>query len=131
MSLEQGLVAALRDDADVSALVGSRVYHEKLPDDVLYPCILYTRVSMERERLVTGVESLTRVGVQLDLMARTTSEVKDLAVKVRALLDGLTGDMGGQAIYQALLDQEIDSGSFDGDSEYRRVIADYMIWLDE
>ena len=131
MSLEQGLVAELKADADVAALVGDRVYHEQLPESVTYPCIMYTRVSTAQDRQVTGISNMTQVQVQLDLMSLTTAEVKDLAVKVRALLNGLTGSMGSQAIHNCLLDNEIDSGFFDGDNEQHRVIADYTIWLDE
>jgi len=131
MSLETGLRAALIANSAVNALVSSRVFSEQLPENPVYPAIMFSRVSTVQTPDMNEVNSLVEVRVQLDLMALTSSQVKALAVAVRGLLNGLRGDMGGQAVQRCLMQNEFDSGYFDGDNDHRRVIAEYTIWLNE
>tara|TARA_R110000765_G_scaffold372450_2_gene462871 strand:+ start:521 stop:916 length:396 start_codon:yes stop_codon:yes gene_type:complete len=131
MTLEQGIRAASIADTDVNALVSGRIYHERMPQNSTMPAIVFSRVSTSQNSLLDGVDTLTQARIQFDIYGDTSSSVRDLATKVRALFNGHRGDLGGAAVQFATLDSELDSGFFDGDEERRRIITDFIFWLHE
>ena len=131
MTLEQGIRAASIADTDVNALVSGRIYHERMPQKATMPAIVFSRVSTSQNSLLDGVDTLTQARIQFDIYGDTSSSVRDLATKVRALFNGHRGDLGGAAVQFATLDSELDSGFFDGDEERRRIMTDFIFWLHE
>jgi hypothetical protein len=131
MTLEEGLRAALIADSAVNAVVSGRIYHERMPDPDSYPAIVFFRVSTSLEQTLTDTPTLSTVRIQLDLMAETSAAVRDLATKVRAVLHNVQGDLGGVTVGRGLLENELDTGFFDGDERRRRIAADYMFMLHE
>jgi len=131
MSLEQGIKAALVADADVNGLVSGRVAREILKENETLPAIVLSRVSTSQDETLTDVPSLTRVRVQVDLYADSLSVVADLSDKVKALLNGHRGDLGGVSVMRCILQNQLDSGVFDGDEKSRRITQDYQFTLHE
>tara|TARA_R110002074_G_scaffold383239_1_gene563449 strand:- start:473 stop:868 length:396 start_codon:yes stop_codon:yes gene_type:complete len=131
MTLEQGIRAAVIADSNLNAIISGRIYHERMPQNATMPAILFSRVSTSQNSMLDGIDTLTQVRIQLDIYGDTSASVRDLSTKLRTLLNGHAGDLGGSAVQFARLDSEIDAGFFDGDEERRRIISDYMFFLHE
>ena len=130
MSLETGLYTALTGDAGVSALVGTRIYPEIMPQGVTYPAISYQRISTTRTNMLSGVDDFTQVRVQVDCWDDSYSGVKALSAAVKSAIDGVTA-LGTEAVHHCFMDSERDLSQFDGDREDRRVSMDFMVYLNE
>jgi len=85
MSTEQTLYSTLKNDAGVSALVGTRIYPLLLPQNPTYPAITYQRISTRPVMTRTG-NGLDFVRMQIDCYADSYSGVKALAAAVEAAL---------------------------------------------
>jgi len=131
MRLEEGLRAALVADSDVNALVSGRVYLERMPQAEAYPCIVFNRVSTSQNSLLSSVDTLTEVRVQVDCWADSASVAYDLSKKVRTLLSGHQGSLGGVTVQWSKFDGEQNASVFDGDEKQRRIITDFIFWLHE
>lgn len=131
MSLEEGLVAHLKADSAVAALVGTRIYHEKLPQKPTYPALAYARTSTERQMTLSGPSSLTQVRIALDAWTHSSAEMKSLAAAVRSAVSGVTGNLGGVSIQHCTYESEADLSEFEGDRSDRRVSFELVIWLNE
>lgn len=76
--LEQRLYAHLSADADVSALVGSRIYPLVMPQGAALPAIVYQRISGVPANHAGRVPSLESARVQVNCYAKTYGVAKDL-----------------------------------------------------
>ncbi len=97
MSVETDVFDALTGDAGVSALVSTRVYPQKLPEDVTFPAIAYRYIDSVD---YAGLKAAVRM--QIDIYAATYSAVKDIRDAVRTMVDGQNNWVfyGGPDIWQ-------------------------------
>lgn len=97
MSVEQDFYSDVTGDAGVSAIVGTRVHPNVLPDDVTFEAIAYRTVS---RTIIGGVCKQTRI--QADLYARSYSELKALRDAFETLVDGKSnwGYIEGPDLYE-------------------------------
>ena len=130
MSLETGLYTALTADSTLSALVGTRIYPEVMPQGVTYPAVSYQRVSTVRTNLLSGVDDFTEVRIAIDCWDDSYSGVKAVADAVKGAIDGVTV-LGAQAIQHCFMDSMIDVSQIDGDREDRHVSMSFLIYLNE
>ena len=130
MSLETGLYTVLTGDAGVSALVGTRIYPEIMPQGVTYPAISYQRVSTVRTAMLSGVDDFTQVRIVVDCWDDSYSGVKALAAAVKSALDDARV-LGSQAIQHCMMDGMTDLSQIEGDREDRHVAIDFIIYLNE
>lgn len=99
MSLEAAFRNLLTTDGSVSAVVGTRIYPIRTPDNATFPCISYQRVSSQREHVMEGAGNLTFTTMQVDIWtpkitaagAGGADIARDLARKVQTRLDGYRG----------------------------------------
>jgi hypothetical protein len=138
MSVEQGIVTALRNDATVGPLIANgtspetyRVYHELMPQGVAYPAIVYARANTDRIMTLAGPSNLTATSFTLDVWADSTASVKAVAAGVKNALDGVTTTLGGISINHCYMEAESDLSVFADDRDDRRVTLDFVIWLSE
>jgi hypothetical protein len=138
MSIEEGIVAALRQDATVGPLITNgdspetfRIYHELLPQEVVYPAIAYARSSIDRIMTLSGPANIATVRIAIAVWADTTVEMKTLGAAVKSALDGVTGTLGGTSIQHCYYDSETDLSVFSGDNDDRRITYEFVVWLNE
>ncbi len=115
MTMESDLRAFLILDADVTALVGSRVFPLIVPQNQPMPAIRYNLITSESEVNLGGVDGAVRATVQLDCYAATYAGAVDLAEKVRvALVADVNGarTMGSTAVTQTRLTAKSDEQPF-------------------
>ena len=87
--------AALRNhllaDAQIAAIVGTRLFPLRLPQKVVLPAIVLTRISEVRYGHLRGNEALARPRYQVDCWATTHDGATALGTLVRQRLNGYTG----------------------------------------
>jgi len=128
MSVEEGLVAELRDDAGVTAIVGTRIYPEAIPQkDGTMPAIVYQRLISLRDRELAGTTDLINVRVRVDCWDTSYSGCKALADAVRLALNDERVALGSFVVQDVFLDTEGDLSEFDGDDSDYRVSQEYEI----
>ncbi len=90
----QAIYAHLKGDANVFALVGSRIYHVTPPLDSTYPLIVLNTISNVDRRDLVGV-AYRETRLQVTAMASSLAEAEKIALAVRDSLEGFTGPMAG------------------------------------
>jgi hypothetical protein len=108
VSAETEVYDALRLNAGIAALVGTRIYPQNLPPDVTFPAIAYRNIDSVP---IGGTCQATRV--QIDAYATTYGSVKGVRDAVKALADTRINWVfyGGPDMYQE--GQEIFHQSMD------------------
>ena len=112
----------LTNDVDVSAIISNRMYPIQLPQESLLPADTYQRSSVERPATVDeGPIDCRFERIQLDLFSNSFSNQRDLAVKIRNLLDGNDGT------YHRGIFIDTERDMFYDDAMMFRTIIDVMI----
>jgi len=110
-TVEAALVARLTGDAGVTALVGSRVYPQVVPQDAAMPALAYQRISETPEYSHTGFSSLSRTRFQITIEADTMASVKAVAQAVRIALRGVTWSFGAVDVFASFIESSTDGYS--------------------
>lgn len=107
-SPEAVLRGQLVANSSVSALVAGRVYPLLAPDDAPLPFITWRRSGITRQHSLSGPMGTPTVSVEFQLYAETYNAARDLADKVRLVLDGYGGTVDTVEVKHVSLDQEYD-----------------------
>lgn len=81
----------LNGDANVSAIVGTKIFPYVAVESEAYPYIVFTQEGLEPTDTKDGVSELDKSTWDIECYSETLSEVEDLADKVRAVLDRYKG----------------------------------------
>lgn len=97
----------LSNDADITALVGARIFPNVAKNSTQFPFVIYDVNSEKPEDTKDGVSSLDVDSVMISGYSKTYIEASDLALKIRTALDRASGSFGGVEI------QSIQYNGFD------------------
>lgn len=131
MTLEEGLIAHLKATPAVFALLGNRIYHERAPENVVLPALIYQRTGTNRDLTLEGPSSLTTVTLGLDILGSTSAELSAAKLAVIAAVDGVTGNVGGVTVFFMRYSSAADASVFDEDGEHRIASLDIEAMLNE
>lgn len=87
--IENAIYSLLTQDADISSMVGNRVYPSDLPQMYILPAITFFRVSSVQ--IQTHTEGMPNPRFQVDSWAETNDDTAQLATYVKNLLNGFKG----------------------------------------
>ncbi len=125
--IEEGLIALLLADTNgVAALVGTRVYGVKLPQNPTLPAVVCARVSESPEYATEGMIGLSSGRFQIDCWADGLAGSRNLKEAVRKLLSGYKGTIGSETIRASFLETSTDL--YDSELDAHRVSMDFLIW---
>jgi hypothetical protein len=125
MTPEAAVRACLVANAEVAALVASRIYALKLPQPPTLPAVTYQRISAQRDHTLSGPSGLVRSRVQIDAWGRTYSEAKSVADAVRRAL----AHFEDATVQAALITSDRDL--FEDEVNTYRISSDWIIWFVE
>lgn len=91
---EQLVVDQLENDPDVAALLGGRIYPVIAPASAALPFATWRRQSVTREMTLNGPLGMPTVSLAVDIYAESYAAVRQIADRVRAVLDGFRGGSG-------------------------------------
>lgn len=137
--LGSAVKAFLVADADVLALVASRVYPDVLPqgyDVSTGGALTYTIIDTTHDHLINGLAGIARSRVEMTAWASTRLGANAIAEAVRESgLVGTTGMVGGVFFESVMLVdgiQTLDERPTDGSQEHRYLtVFDYLIAYQE
>lgn len=134
-SVEESLFAILSGGA-AGAIVSTRIYPDKLPQNVTYPALRYQRISTARaqyrvlDRSSQNKATRQEPRMQVDCYAVTRSAANALAVAVRSDLDGYSGTSASLTIDRSYVEEEdasLEEGVGDGQADIYRTRLDFLI----
>lgn len=91
---EQLVIDQLENDPDVASLLGDRVYPVIAPASAALPFATWRRLSVTREMTLSGPLGMPTVSLALDIYAESYAAVRQIADRVRRVLDGFRGGSG-------------------------------------
>lgn len=121
MSLESDLYTRLSTFAGLTALVSTRIYPSRLPDNPTLPAVVYTRITTTHV-LASGDVPLVRARMQIDVWDDSYLDVVAVAAQVHAALD-MASPTGLVATIP-----ENDSDDYDSEALLHRKRMDFWIW---
>jgi len=131
-TLEEGVVAYLKQFSGLTALISTRVYPERIPDAATFPLVTYQRISTPRTLTMDtsgATGDLISPRFQFDAWATTTSGAKAITDQIRAALNGKTGSIGSVTIRASLADEEVPT--FVPEIQKHRNRSEYIVFYEE
>ncbi|QQS08676.1 MAG: DUF3168 domain-containing protein [Phycisphaerales bacterium] len=125
MTIEAELFQFLTTNAALSGLLADRLYPKQLPQNPIYPAIVYHRISGARDYSHDGSGNRAEPRFQFDCYDRTHVGAKALAEGLRLALSGYRGPMGTVDVQSAFL--EDDDDGYDDDMKVYWYRMDFAI----
>jgi hypothetical protein len=107
-SPEAVLRTALVGSTSVTTMVGTRIYPLLAPKTAALPFITWRRSGISREHTLAGPMGVPNVSVEMQSFAATYEDVRQLADRVRVVLDGYGGTVNNVEVKHVSLEQESD-----------------------
>lgn len=107
-SPEAVLRNAIATTQTTSSVVGSKVYPLLAPAATALPFITYRRAGIRRSQTLSGPMGVAQVTIEFDVFAATYEGARDLADRLRMVLDGYGGTFDNTQVKQVSLENEQD-----------------------
>lgn len=115
------LLRTLREDAGLSALVGSKVFPLFIPSGNYLPCVTFQRLGGRPANTLAGPSGLEEIDLLIDAWARDYHEAKAIAKAVRAAMPANGPRFGAHLIE----DQDL----YEDGTNYFRVSMEFKVWF--
>jgi hypothetical protein len=125
-TIEDAIYSLLSGSATVAALVGTRIYRVKMPDNPQMPAITYQTVYSEPIESFSGFSGLWQPIMRVDCWGKTAGSTQDLAEKVRLALHGYQGSYQDRRIHNIL--EWSTTELYDEDADIFHVACSMRIW---
>lgn len=120
--MEIAVRAHLIADPAVSALVGTRIYPEIMPQGVQYPAVRYQLIDTPRTYAKGGYAGMSRPRLQIDCWSPSYLEAKRLAAAIRAAMERYP---------YAVCENEADMSEGNVEPPLYRRMLEFRIWHEE
>lgn len=120
MSIEADIKSALDAHNGLAALIGTRSYTERLPQQPTYPNIFFSRAVTEPNNTLTGRNNLTNARFQFEVRAEGVASKRNVITQLKDALE--------TASFTALYIDEVTIPYADDAKVYRTDI-DFSIWF--
>lgn len=134
MRPEEALRRLLLASAEMTALVGTRIYPIRAPQTAPKPYVTFNEISADHQEHMRGSSGCVSCRVQFDIIAETYAAVKAIGDRMRLTLQGYSGTVAHEG--DSCKIQSISlAGDYDGnepptpgtDQGPYRIIQDYKI----
>jgi hypothetical protein len=125
-TIEDFVYNRLTTTVNITAIVGTRVYRLRMPDNPTLPAITYQTISGQGIESVDGDSGLYMPTIGIDCWAMSAAVVQDLAYKVRAALLGYSGTYSDITISKIL--EWSHNDLYDVDTDIFHVAASCRVW---
>ena len=107
-SPEKAAARAIAADPAVAALLGERIWPVIAPQSASLPFATWRRTGVQRSQTLSGPMGMATVVLAVDVFSTTYEEARDIADRVRSVLDGWGGQV---ADYVSVRNVSLDSES--------------------
>jgi hypothetical protein len=134
--IADALYTILSGFAGLTALVSTRIYPRRAPQEVTAPYVIFQRISTIRDHSHSGPSGLANPRYQFDAYAATPEEADAISDQIRLALDGYTGTVtSGEspALFpdvwiQGIFAEDERDITFDDKAELHRTSSDFFIF---
>lgn len=108
-SPEKAAARAIAADPAVAALLGERIWPVIAPQSASLPFATWRRTGVQRSQTLSGPMGMATVLLAVDVFSATYEEARDIADRVRSVLDGWGGAVSEYvSVRNVSLDSESD-----------------------
>lgn len=107
-SPEAVLRAALVGDGTLAGEIGTRIYPVIAPASATLPFVTWRRAGIQRSQTLGLPVGVPRLSVEYSIYAATYETAREVADRMRAVLDGYGGTVDNVTVKQVSLEQESD-----------------------
>lgn len=107
-SPEAVLRAAMIADATLTADIGTRIYPVIAPASATLPFVTWRRAGIQRSQTLGAPVGVPRLSVEFSIYATTYETAREVADRMRVVLDGYGGTFDNVVVRQVSLEQESD-----------------------
>lgn len=107
-SPEAVLRTALVATTSVTSMVGTRIYPLLAPKTASLPFITWRRAGITRQHNLSGPMGVPDVSVEMQTFAATYEDAREVADRVRLVLDGYGGTVNNVEVKHVSLENESD-----------------------
>ena len=134
MNLYTAVGHRLSNYSNLTALVSTRIYANKLPQSVSYPAVSYQVISgIPRTHLMNADDDLTAARVQVSSWDDNITDAMLVADQIKAALQDFSGTMGGdggltvQRVFYELGPVDV----YDPEIKIHNIVQDFIVWWEE
>lgn len=123
--------AQLKGTSAVTALAGTRIFANRLPDGATLEAIRMAEVGQTHDHLMGADSGVIAERVQVDSYGNTVAEAKALGSAVKAALNRQSGTIGTIAVQDIAIENEMDMYEEDASQEgsrVYRVMQEYTVY---
>ena len=124
-AIEEALYDRATTFAGLTALISTRFFPLKLPQNVVYPACSYHRVSSQHVMAMGADPGLARVRIQVDSFDKQYSGVKAVQRQVRLAFERWSGTHAGVTVADSLIETSVDF--YDEDVNVFQVSMDFDV----
>lgn len=107
-SPEAVLRSVIIADATLLSHVGTRIYPVIAPASATLPFVTWRRAGIQRQHTLGLPVGVPRLSVEYSIFSATYEEAREVADRMRAVLDGYGGTVDTVTVKQVSLEQESD-----------------------
>lgn len=104
--IEADFYSYLKDQTDITTLVGTRIYPDTAPEKCAYPFLIYSKTDTARELHLRGATGVCVARIQVDVFASSRMICETVIEKIRLRFNGFQGNWGTTFIHQVRMDSE-------------------------
>lgn len=123
----QALYKYLSSKIDIKNLVGNRIYPTMLPQNCVYPAIVYTPVIANYDSALQGDTGFVRQTIQVVSHDKTFKKARELSRIVKSFIQDMHGDMGGLFIEAVFIKSDYE---LSGNTAVKFNTEEYMTSLE-
>lgn len=127
--VEEAIKSILDGASGLTALVGTRIYPNRIPQETAMPAVDYQRISGPRLHAMGGGPGLTYPRFQVNSWSDDYLESKNVAEEVRLALQDYTGTIASTVIQWIIFEDDHDIPDPQGIKFH--VASDFTIWAEE
>jgi hypothetical protein len=125
-TIEDALYTKLAGTGGVAAVVGTRIYRLKMPDNPTFPAITFEVSSGQQIESFTGYSGLSNPIMSVHCWARSATVAQQLAITIRDAIVGQSWTYSDRTVANVLEWSTTDL--FDDLTDVYHVSASFRIW---
>lgn len=126
MSVSKHIYKKLSTTSNIQSAVDTRIYPEVVPQGSEFPCIVYSKTSIEPNDTKSGASTNDRINIQIDTYGETYQQTETISGRVRTALDRYSGTLEGITFQQVVFIDDSNEGR-DDDRNVFRIRQQYQI----
>ena len=129
MSVSKHIHKKLWNTSNIQSAVDTRIFPDVVPQGSEFPCLVYSKTSIEPNDTKSGASTNDRINIQIDTYGTSYQQTETISSRVRTALDRYTGTLEGFTFQQVVFIDDSNEGR-DEDRGVFRIRQQYQIRIE-